>query len=289
MSHASHDLVTLLEQSLQVDCLRAGRTRAKLSPKWVHVPFTIIGQSIDSKVQFRTDPHGTIVIEKGEGYLLRGGVRFFEDMGHQPAGLFQWAHYRFTLLGDMDLLDFLDLPVRLPTPVAHEVRQLNESMCSLLEDQTSPALLRAMRRREICSRMLALVMSLATLSEDPEHGLMRLARLIPALKLMNAEITHPILRDELASACHLSPSRFHALFAQATGQSPLAYLTAIRLKRAQQLLVTTSQPINQIASQVGFGDAFHFSRTFQKHVGQSPRDYRKQGKTAMTQASPTRP
>ena len=47
------------------------------------------------------------------------------------------------------------------------------------------------------------------------------------------------------------------------------------MRRATNLLETTSLPIETIAVSVGYRDQFHFSKEFKKNVGFSPSEYRR--------------
>lgn len=62
-----------------------------------------------------------------------------------------------------------------------------------------------------------------------------------------------------------------------TGETPLKYLTKIRINKAKQLLVNKPElEIKKIAELVGYKDAFYFSRLFKSNVGIYPSDYRAQ-------------
>lgn len=77
-----------------------------------------------------------------------------------------------------------------------------------------------------------------------------------------------------AALCHLSESRFSHLFHEVTGQSPLAYLSEARLRRAEELLSDTALPVSAVAEAVGIKSPYYFSRFFKRHTGASPSDYR---------------
>lgn len=79
---------------------------------------------------------------------------------------------------------------------------------------------------------------------------------------------------ELAALVGVSPSHLSALFRHATGGGVLAHHTSLKMARARQLLDTTSLPVRAVAAEVGYSDAFYFSRHFSKMHGQSPTDYR---------------
>ncbi len=58
------------------------------------------------------------------------------------------------------------------------------------------------------------------------------------------------------------------------GKSISEYIVQKRLELACDLLLNTAFPLNDIAAKVGYLDRSYFSRTFKKHYGISPGDYR---------------
>lgn len=78
----------------------------------------------------------------------------------------------------------------------------------------------------------------------------------------------------LAQAFHVSTRTMLRRFGEETGQSPLAYLQAARVRRARRLLESTDTTIARIAADVGYRDPSSFSAIFTRHTGRQPRDYR---------------
>lgn len=56
--------------------------------------------------------------------------------------------------------------------------------------------------------------------------------------------------------------------------SPREYLIDYRMNKAKDLLTTTTMPINQVASAVGYEDPLSFSKAFKLITGMSPKSYR---------------
>ncbi|MDX2110244.1 MAG: AraC family transcriptional regulator [Verrucomicrobiota bacterium] len=86
----------------------------------------------------------------------------------------------------------------------------------------------------------------------------------------------PVDWAKLARACGLSYENWRKRFRQATGQSPLAYRRHALLQRAAELLTRADLTNDQLASQFGFCDGFHFSKAFKSIHGVSPQSYRRQ-------------
>lgn len=59
-----------------------------------------------------------------------------------------------------------------------------------------------------------------------------------------------------------------------TGQKPLEFIHAIRLKKAAMLLKTTEFTIVEIAEMVGYGTSRNFSKNFKAFFGKSPSEYK---------------
>ncbi len=81
--------------------------------------------------------------------------------------------------------------------------------------------------------------------------------------------------ESLASAGGMSRSVLAERFREAMGDTPLAYLRVVRLQRAMRLLVESDGTLEQVASAVGYQDAFGFSKAFKRATGVSPGEYRR--------------
>jgi AraC family transcriptional regulator len=81
----------------------------------------------------------------------------------------------------------------------------------------------------------------------------------------------------LAQSVNLSPFHFLRIFKRETGVTPYRFLLQTRIRNAIEFLRDTSQPVTDIAFDVGFGDLSNFVNAFRREVGCSPREYRKSG------------
>ena len=71
----------------------------------------------------------------------------------------------------------------------------------------------------------------------------------------------------------LSYNHFKKLFISQFGQPPVKRLTALRMERARELIITGQYSITEIAEACGFENVYYFSSVFKKHFGVSPRKY----------------
>jgi AraC-like DNA-binding protein len=79
---------------------------------------------------------------------------------------------------------------------------------------------------------------------------------------------------EMARKSGLGQSQFHALFRATTGQSPKQFRLRQLLDRAVDRLVTTSDPIAEIAYSLGYENVSSFNRLFRQRFGVTPSVFR---------------
>ena len=80
---------------------------------------------------------------------------------------------------------------------------------------------------------------------------------------------------EIAHSLHISLSYLEASFKKNMGISMMQYIIKSRINYASNLLLTTKKNITEISTECGFNSSTHFSNTFKKHMGLSPREYRR--------------
>lgn len=74
---------------------------------------------------------------------------------------------------------------------------------------------------------------------------------------------------------------FTRRFTAATGFSPVEYVQTLRIEAARRLLERTREPIEEVASQVGYEDPTFFRRLFKRKTGVTPARYRQRWQEAI--------
>ncbi len=80
---------------------------------------------------------------------------------------------------------------------------------------------------------------------------------------------------DLSGAVSMSPRYFCRFFSEMTHQTPMDYLNRQRIEQACFRLVTTEDPVTEVAYSSGFNDLSYFIRTFRKYKGVTPGKYRR--------------
>jgi len=81
--------------------------------------------------------------------------------------------------------------------------------------------------------------------------------------------------DQAAGQCHIDAAYLCRLFRRFDDQSPYQYLMRLKMTAAAQRLQAPDASVKEVAYELGFRDAFHFSRAFKKVFGVSPDAFRK--------------
>lgn len=97
---------------------------------------------------------------------------------------------------------------------------------------------------------------------------------------MHTHFAQELSRDQLASLAGVSPEHFSRVFHRAVGQTYNAYLTMLKIRRAQLEILHGATNLGTIAIEVGYKESAYFSRKFKQLTGISPSAYRSKPKRA---------
>jgi transcriptional regulator GlxA family with amidase domain len=87
---------------------------------------------------------------------------------------------------------------------------------------------------------------------------------------LEEELTVPVLAERAL----MSERSFARAFQREVGQTPAAYVEALRIERARNLLEDGAPSLEAVAQSSGFASAEVLRRAFHRRVGVSPADYR---------------
>ncbi|WP_176444943.1 helix-turn-helix domain-containing protein [Paenibacillus herberti] len=97
-----------------------------------------------------------------------------------------------------------------------------------------------------------------------------------SLAYIQAHYQGELSRDLLARRAGVSPEHYSRCFRAWTGSTLTNYLSLLRVRRAQELLLSgQGSTLNQVAREVGYSEGLYLSRKFKQVTGMSPSRYRK--------------
>jgi len=96
-----------------------------------------------------------------------------------------------------------------------------------------------------------------------------------AITAMRAYYPEPLRLEDLAREATMSKFHFLRTFRDATGMTPVSYLSAVRIQEAKKLLARTTMNVADISVAVGYCSVGTFTRRFTGCVGLSPTTYRR--------------
>ncbi len=100
-------------------------------------------------------------------------------------------------------------------------------------------------------------------------------RIEAARNLIQQHYAQRLTASAVARQSGLSRSRFEHLFKQESGLTFKAYLQALRVTKAKELLADWRLSIKQVAARVGYAHPPDLTRAFREQLGITPSEYRK--------------
>lgn len=95
------------------------------------------------------------------------------------------------------------------------------------------------------------------------------------LKYIEMNYNHEITMNDVFQLVPLSRRSVEMRFKKATGMTIYQYILYVRIERLAYLLSTTDKTFIDLAYEAGFRDYANVARTFRKHKGCSPMEYRR--------------
>ncbi len=92
---------------------------------------------------------------------------------------------------------------------------------------------------------------------------------------ISAHLHRPIALRELAEMARLSNSHFSRAFKGTFGQAPHTFIMIRRVELAKQKMLSSQEPLSQIALSCGFSDQAHLARLFRRETGVAPSQWRR--------------
>lgn len=212
-----------------------------------------------------------ILIERGHAAIIPPGTpHIYRASTKTPWSIF-WIHFEGR---QVDLI-LREMKIESGNPLLHVpdtsmMHQAFEEVFTCLGHHFSNAGLLAMSGELVhllAKLQLHRTRSLYTLHAHED-------RVMDSIDFMQRHLTMPLSLADLAAHSRQSIPHYCKLFKARISQSPMAYFTQLKMRKACELLDQTNLTIKEIADMLGYDDPYYFSRLFKKVQGDSPSQYR---------------
>ena len=197
----------------------------------------------------------------------------WEYLFFDPAGILSSAFPNDPLFVESVLHRLSSEALCLPQEDAVELERLITMV--LNECQTKHEYHKAVEQNLMTSLLLLITRSYTEKKTHIRPMTVGLQQIMPAIEYIGMHYMNPISGEDLASICSLSEAQLRRKFKEYLNMSPVEYLTMVRIQKAYELLNSTNYPMTEVALRVGYQDVSSFNRNFQKIMGVSPYQYKK--------------
>ena len=88
-------------------------------------------------------------------------------------------------------------------------------------------------------------------------------------------LTDDLSVNKICEYFDISRTKIYQVAEQNYGVGISEYIRTLRLEKAKDLLLQTNLPINLVADSVGIPDYNYFTKIFKKHIGMTPKEFRR--------------
>ncbi|MDY2984311.1 MAG: AraC family transcriptional regulator [Synergistes jonesii] len=205
--------------------------------------------------------NGTVLLRPGEILVIGHNIPHRVELVHLDGA----CYYRTATINEELLSRTLLL----------KIKDMENTVSRISDSRIWENFITEQKKIEVGSEELGTLSSIyeMMLAEISNNVLMRFEVSSPyirsVLKYVEENYLQPLNLEDLANYVNLSLFHFTRLFKKEVGMSPHAYITQLRVNRAQDL-IQYGESLLGIAYELGFADQSHFSRTFLKLTGVSP-------------------
>ncbi len=230
---------------------------------------------------YRNDNDGASIQIKGEDYPLESGKFYFVPAGVQFScrNTVKLHHFyvHFELLGlpGVVMQEMFSFPVRLP--VLYEHRFSQSELFSSLKTTGRVDIVAECYLKSMVYEGLAICLSRMSPERKEKFAQLtsEIGPIYPAIACIDLDLSRSFSNLFLANECSMSENHFIRRFGVILGQTPARYIRERRVALAAQKLLFSTDSIEKIAEETGFGNRSYFSRVFANTTGFSPAAYRK--------------
>ncbi|MBQ7679027.1 MAG: helix-turn-helix domain-containing protein [Butyrivibrio sp.] len=264
--------------------LRTGKFKA-LDAHWKHERFPL---TVDYELIVMTE--GVLYLSyMGERYTVRKGEYLLlppsESMREgfkESYCAFYWLHFTTPVSGLPPVVTLPDAPGWMtredcvllpPSGVLPRIEKLVVQM-KQLQDTVRNGYPRASLDAMTTSIVLELYGQLSTGAPAEVEPAERKQIYMDIIDYINRNLTNNIKISEIADVFGYNPKYLSHLFAEIRGIPLKQFIMNQKIDAANFMLADNDRTVTEIAERLGFSDVHNFARTYKKHTGLTPSEYR---------------
>ncbi len=224
----------------------------------------------------------------GEGCVEIRGTKYYPKKGQMvivpantPHSLYNisqryfykyWCRF-YAISGEHPLFDLISTPYIVEAEIDNDIicQQFNELTSNYIASGLAPKLKAKANLLNLLSIFLQNINEEEIQLSEENFPL----EIQNVLRYIDEHLSEPITIETLARVANFHPNYFIRQFKHYVGNSPMEYVTRLRINKAKLLLRNSNQSISLIAALTGFDNPSYFSKVFKGVVGISPQHYRK--------------
>ena len=270
--------------------LNAGIARLNADWNWKNVrsPFARIYYVVEGRAQLLL-PDRKLELTPGKLYLIppftthhdvcngrfvHYYLHFYEQKDFTRQGIFDEWEVPYEMDADPNTLAMIkhicELKPNLQLPASDpETYDNHARLMEILKEEAEQPLAERMEIQGILQILLS-----QFLRQARKRLMANDYRIQQALTFIHQHLGDKMNLDTLAETTCVSKDHLIRLFKQTMGETPANYITGRKMEQAELLLTTTSIPVKNISTELGYDDTSYFIRVFRKHSSMSPQEYR---------------
>ena len=213
--------------------------------------------------------HQKHIVDKGKCFFIRmpgDSCYYFDELKNEAP--YEFVYVMFTCGQTKEYCDYIEkhLGSVFSVPLYHPAIRLLLEIYTKAENNSvdDPFMLSSMIFEFLC--MLC--------SYRSEEGHRELNTAFLAKEYLERHYAEQIGINNAANDLKISQSHLSREFRKQFGERPVAYLTMLRLKKAMELLTSSSLKVEDISCQCGFSSSNYFNKVFKRHMNMTPARFR---------------
>lgn len=262
-------------------------SKPRFEPCWEQYKFSQIFLVLEGTGSYSTED---------DTFPLSSGTVFYRPAGH--SSIYEWSSekVRFGIVSFVCSSEAMKVFEGAPIPLREsecttllEVIKAGARICEPLQPgqgltgmQYKPGtpdavldFIRASLERFFCM-LYCRISGIDLLREQSEKANSHLdsTGLVEEIKHYLAEhLSSPLTVSELCSTFGVGQTALMKKFRAQTDMGPMEYFTELRIKRARELIRTSTQSFTEISEELGFSSVAYFSKVFKQKTGLSPTEF----------------